>query len=101
MFILLLFRSQFELFFLSPQSQCTGVVDGEDLSDGLRLAAPPEPKRARLPPDGGVEVGGEQQVRRRHLPKEPRDQELELVERQGAVLKDVEMLRAQQHWAKQ
>ena len=63
-------------------------MDADDLSDGLRLAAPLEAERARLPPDRRVEVGGEQQVRRRHLPEEPRHQELKLVERQRAVLKD-------------
>ena len=77
---------------VSQLRQCTVTVvldaDGDDLSDGLRLAAPLEAERARLPPDRRVEVGGEQQVRRRHLPEEPRHQELELVERQGAILKD-------------
>ena len=74
----------------SHVSPCTAtvVLDANDLSDGLRLAAPLEAERARLPPDRRVEVGGEQQVRRRHLPEEPRHQELELVEGQGAVLKD-------------
>ena len=74
----------------SHVSPCTAavVLDADDLSDGLRLAAPLEAERARLPPDRRVEVGGEQQVRRRHLPEEPRYQELELVEGQRAVLKD-------------